>query len=477
MDWTLRTEFEQSFDILIIGDSVFQEKIERLCSEGVYHFVFAQTTSEALDAITRQCPALAILRFDAPEVAPFQIVERLTAQNANFPIVMLASAPSTDVIVKSMQRGVQDFLKFPDDLYKLPELTQRFRARSVSVRDALPDETNEPRFETIIGNCPAILQVKRTVARLSKLKRVTVLILGETGSGKEVIARAIHEASTNCSHEGDLVEVNCTAIPENLLEAELFGYERGAFTDAKARKPGLLELAEGGSLFLDEIGDMSLHLQAKLLKAVEEKRFRRLGGTSEININTRIIAGTNADLRRAVAAGRFRQDLYYRLNVMNITLPPLRQRGEDILLLAQYFLRQFSQAYETSITGFDAHAEQMLLHYYWPGNVRELRHVIERAVLMSDGDVIQASDIRSALGNEHNDVARPEAIEAFEEEAQPFPLGRIEIPNEGLSLKNGERRLIEEVLKLTKWNKSRAAEILRISRPRLKRKIEEYHID
>jgi two-component system response regulator AtoC len=314
------------------------------------------------------------------------------------------------------------------------------------------------------------------IGKLAKLKGVTVLILGETGTGKEVVARAIHNASTTFSHEGNFVEVNCTAIPANLLEAELFGYEKGAFTDAKARKPGLFELAEGGSLFLDEIGDMSLNLQGKLLKAIEEKKFRRLGGLADIKVNTRIITGTNANLKQAVAAGQFRQDLYYRLNVINIELPPLRNRGEDILLLAGFFLRQYCQTYEAAAEFTDG-ARETLLHYPWPGNVRELKHVIERAVLLSENGEIGVADLRSALGLDRRTRTVPRPHLQLNQNGEEAASIYIDIPAEGMSLKDGEHRLIEEVLKLTKWNRTKAAEILGISRPRLKRKIDEYQID
>lgn len=467
-------DVEHKFNILIAGDSDFQEDIRRQLFKLQSTLHSAASNQQIFDLIAQHPPQLIVIQFDAPALVPFQILDELAVRPGEPVIVMLAANPSTEAVVKCLKMGAREFLQYPEDLYKLPEIAARLSSRGASPErhDTPPGlEARHPGLDFIIGNCEKMVQVKKMVARMTKLKWVTVLILGETGTGKEVIARAIHDISTTLSHEGNFVEVNCTAIPENLLEAELFGYEKGAFTDAKNRKPGLLELAEGGSLFLDEIGDMSLNLQVKLLKAIEEKKFRRLGGTIDLQVNTRIIAGTNSDLKRAAADGRFRQDLYYRLNVMNIELPPLREREGDILLLAQHFLQQFSQAYETPITEFASGAKDLLSHYSWPGNVRELRHVVERAVLLAEQSRIEAADIRSALG-----ISQPVPVAAA---PPPRSDHRIEIPIpvEGMSLKEGEKRLIEEVLKLTKWNRSKAAEILGVSRPRLRRKIDEYHID
>ncbi len=310
-----------------------------------------------------------------------------------------------------------------------------------------------------------IALIKKVVER----RWVTVLIRGETGTGKEVAARAIHYGSVAGSKLGSFVEVNCTAIPENLLEAELFGHEKGAFTDAKFSKKGLFEMAEGGTLFLDEIGDMSMLLQAKLLKAIEEKRFRRLGATASIEVKTRIMAGTNADLENRVHAGGFRRDLYYRLNVINILLPPLRQRGDDVLILARHFLAKYAAEYDTTPRKLSPGAEAVLMGYDWPGNVRELQHTIERAVVMGEDAEIDAQEIYQALGVE----VRPQFAKPDSKSWNRL----IEIPPEGLSLKEGESHLIQEVLRLTKGNKSRASQILGISRPRLGRKLEEYQIN
>lgn len=462
---------EQTFEILIAGEDRFQAALRARLSLPPYTLRLAENSAQVRACVARTSPHLILAQFDAPGLPSYPLLTELTAESAGLNFIFLAAEPTTETIVKCLQLGARDFLKYPEDLDKLPERLAHILAQSEA--PCAEDSTFGASF--IVGTCEKMQNVAKMIKRLSRNKNVTVLILGETGTGKEVIARALHRATHMIASEDNFVELNCTAIPETLLEAELFGYERGAFTDAKTRKLGLFETAEGGSLFLDEIGDMSLNLQAKLLKAIEEKKFRRLGGTADIHVNTRIIAGTNADLKRAVEAGGFRRDLYYRLNVINIELPPLRERGSDILLLAKKFLRHYSRAYEMPVTAFTPEAESILLKYPWPGNVRELKHAIERAVLLGEQAQIEAAELCSVLGISCPLLALKPATSTPAAANDSSP--RIEIPESGMSLKEGERRLIEEVLSLTRWNRTKASEILGISRPRLKRKIDEYRIE
>jgi transcriptional regulator with GAF, ATPase, and Fis domain len=306
-------------------------------------------------------------------------------------------------------------------------------------------------------------QVLAMVAKIIQRQWITVLVRGETGTGKELIARTIHYNSSTQTQP--FVEINCSTIPEPLLEAELFGYEKGAFTDAKSRKKGLFELAENGTLFLDEIGEISLAVQVKLLKAIEEKTIRRLGGTEDIQIKTRIIAATNRDLQAAMQENLFRQDLYYRLNVLTLQLPPLRERGDDVLVLARHFLSRFAEEYGSALTGFTSEAEALLKSYHWPGNVRELKHTLERVVLLAGGNIA-------------TDKAIAEAIESD----TPMLLAKsrdltnvtIEIPPAGISLDEAQKQLIEKVFEQTGWHKRRTCKALKISRPRLDRIIKKY---
>ena len=318
------------------------------------------------------------------------------------------------------------------------------------------------KYNSITGASPGMKNVSQMLDRVIQAPEVSVLICGETGTGKEVVARTIHEHSIT----GDelFVEINCAGIPENLLESELFGHVRGAFTGADRTRRGLIEMAHSGTLLLDEIGDMSMVLQAKLLKVIEDKSFRRLGGEEEIQVDVRIIACTNVDLNRAIEEKRFRQDLYYRLDELRIDLPPLRERGEDVILLAEQFIQEFAQQYDLPPRTLSATAENLLRHYPWPGNVRELRNAIKRTMIMHDAleltpEMIPVS-VRStgSLANLARGTRRLE----------------IDIPEEGISFDEIERRVISHMLQMTDWNRSQAARMLQISYPRLLRKIEKY---
>ncbi len=326
----------------------------------------------------------------------------------------------------------------------------------------------EPRgiiFEDIIGTSRKLKDVIDLCRQISEAYFVTVLISGETGTGKELFARALHNTAFNTG--GPFVEVNSTAIPENLLEAELFGYESGAFTDAKGLKKGLLELAHGGTLFLDEIGSMSMNLQVKILNVLEEKRFRRLGGRQDIEVGVKIIAATNTNLQAAIRDGYFREDLYYRLAVVSIELPPLRERGKDVVLLAEHFLKVYCEQHDRPPKFLSASTGRLLMSYDWPGNVRELRNAIQRAVILSRHDEIRPADITLGVRSHTNLSARDNADGRI----------RIEIDPNNTSLDEVEREIIMKVLQTTGGNKSRAAGLLKISRPRLLRRIKHLSVD
>jgi transcriptional regulator with PAS, ATPase and Fis domain len=324
-------------------------------------------------------------------------------------------------------------------------------------------------FDSIIGESAAMRELIDLGKRLSRASLPSVLIQGETGTGKELFARALHNSSAQRDASlSPFVEINSTAIPENLLEAELFGYEQGAFTDAKRMKRGLLEVADGGTLFLDEIGNMSLGLQAKLLNVLEERRFRRIGGTAEIQVGVRIMAATNADLEAAIRDGFFREDLFYRLAVVAVALPALRERERDALLLAKHFLRQFCQQHQRPLKRLDPQTQRLLVACPWPGNVRELRNAIQRAVLLSPHDVICPEDITLGVRSMQTlGQARSEAAGKIQLSFDP----------EKTSLADAERAFIRRMLDHHGWNKSRTAEKLRISRPRLLRKIKSLELE
>jgi transcriptional regulator with PAS, ATPase and Fis domain len=307
----------------------------------------------------------------------------------------------------------------------------------------------------IVGGSAQMRKVCEYVRRVARSNSSTVLIQGESGTGKELIARAIHYWSFR--HDKMFVDFNCTAVPETLVESELFGFEKGAFTDAKQQKKGLFELADKGTLFLDEIGDMSYKLQAKLLRALQERSFMRVGGVSKVNVDIRIVASTNRDLNHAMAEGRFREDLYYRLHVVPITLPPLRDRGGDVVLLAKHFIDRFNREFKKNVYKISPEAEQLIVEYHWPGNVRELRNTIERAILL-----------------ECDDVLLPEHLLFAEAESAPGPVEPTIPDGTDLTLEEVEKQYIRRVVEAVGWNKNRAAKSLGIDRTTLYTKIRKY---
>jgi transcriptional regulator with PAS, ATPase and Fis domain len=310
--------------------------------------------------------------------------------------------------------------------------------------------------ESILGKSPAIQKVRATIQKLSKVPKVTVLLMGESGTGKNLVARVIHYSSM--SPVAPFVDINCAALPETLIEAELFGYEKGAFTHAMVSRPGLLQEAEGGTILLDEIGEVPLNLQAKLLSVMETKTFRRLGSNKPIEAKARTIAATNKNLQKEVVKGRFREDLYHRLNVVSLTLPPLRDLGEDILIIATHFLKVFNMEFKKKVKGLTKAAQKALLGYSWPGNVRELNNCLERAMIFIEKEWIDEADL--VLGN-------PEEILASQEWT---------IPSTGIVLEEVERQLIISALQRTGGNKSKAARLLGLTRDTLRYRLDKYQL-
>lgn len=320
----------------------------------------------------------------------------------------------------------------------------------------------------IIGESPQIKRVLSLAEKIAKMPFATTLIVGESGTGKELVARHIHEL---CADQvRPFIDINCSALPENLLESELFGYEKGAFTDARTRKLGLFELAHDGTIFLDEIANTSPALQSKLLKVVENKAFRRIGGTDEIQVKTRIIAASNVDLQEAVAAGKFREDLFYRLNVCRIELSPLRDRPEDILELAAYFIAQANEQYNLNVRGLTSAARVALLRHHWPGNVRELKNCIERAMLLESDRVIRESDLGLVPPAAPADAGSPKQVNPGN------MLAFTEFPKDGIPLEKLEKQIITAALKKAGGNICKAARLLHIQRGKLRYRIERLKI-
>ncbi|HUI76573.1 MAG TPA: sigma 54-interacting transcriptional regulator [Bryobacteraceae bacterium] len=322
-------------------------------------------------------------------------------------------------------------------------------------------EAAAPQKREVIAESPAMLDVLNFVRRVAASEATTILLDGENGTGKDLIAKTLHYQSTRQAEP--FIAINCAAIPETLLESELFGYEKGAFTDARAQKRGIFELADKGTLFLDEIGEIPLMLQAKLLRVLEEQSFRRLGGLKDINLNLRVVAATNKNLREAVKEGAFRQDLYFRLNVIQITIPPLRERPDDILPLARFFVEHYNRKFKRNIEGVSDGAARLMLSHDWPGNVRELRNAIERAMILEDTALITPASLPITISHPSDNGSVPAAAVASP-------------PVDGLSLEDNERSLLARALERTNGNQTQAARLLRITRDTLRYKMKKFNL-
>ena len=401
---------EQDIKLLLIDDEdVIHKSVGGFLKRMGYAVECASNAEAGLEIFDEGGADIVISDIKMPDMDGIEMLEELRRRSEDTEVILITGHGDLDLAVDALRKGAFDFFRKPVVLEELLACLQRTR-RYREVRrekdriqrrlDALmrSRDTQADRYE-IIGESRAMQQVLELVEKVAQSDRTTVLIEGESGTGKELVARAIHEKSPRAS--GPYISVNCTAIPETLVESELFGHERGAFTDAKETRKGVFELGEGGSLFLDEIGDMGLPAQAKILRGIEERRVRRVGGDKEIPVDVRLISATNQNLQGLIDKGKFRQDLFFRLNVFTIQLPPLRERGGDVLLLTYHFLKQYASDLRKDIVAIEPEVQALLRRYAFPGNVRELRNLIERAVILCDGtelDVRDFPDLASLRG-------------------------------------------------------------------------------
>jgi DNA-binding NtrC family response regulator len=397
---------------------------------------------------------LVVTDLKLPGMNGLELLQAVKRTNATIPVVVMTAYGTVETAVEAMKAGASDYLLKPFALEEMKLILRkeldfhRLREENRSLREALGERYQ---FRNIVARSPKMQEVLATVERVAPTHS-TVLLGGESGVGKDLIARAIHEHSRRAA--GPFIKINCTAIPENLLESELFGYERGAFTGANTSKPGRFELADKGTIFLDEIGDVPGSIQVKLLHVLQDRQFERLGGTKTLKVDVRVIAATNQDLRAALEQGTFRQDLYYRLNVVPISIPPLRERKEEIPYLVDYFIARFARESDKPLTGITPAALKLLMDFHWPGNVRELENIIERATALSTGTVIDTVDIRL-------DISPPRPATPLAGESTPFP-------PEGMTLEQFEDEIIREALRRAGGNKSQAARLLGLSRNALR---------
>jgi two-component system response regulator HydG len=446
--------------ILVVDDEAAHRRmIETVLKAEGYDVTCVDDGLAAVAAVEEKFHDLILMDIRMQEMNGIEATRRIKEISPGIPIVVMTAYASINTAVEALKSGAQDYLIKPLDIEELKILVQkslhhrRLEQENRFLRERLDERYN---FENIIGNSRPMRKLFDTMAMVAP-SEATVLITGESGTGKELIANAIHMASARSARP--LIKVSCAALPETLLESELFGHEKGAFTGAVNRKQGRFQLAHRASIFLDEIGEMSLTTQVKLLRVLQERAFEPLGGTQTLQVDIRVIAATNKDLEAEIAAGRFREDLFYRLNVVTLKVPPLRERQEDIPVLADYFLKRYAEKNRRLIKGFSPRATDLLMRHAWPGNVRELENVVERAVILCRENLITPAEF-------------PGALRAMDEN------GEDEAPelSPGRSLKDVERQMIIRTLEEVGGNRTRAAQILGISRRSIQLKLKEYGI-
>ncbi len=431
------------------------------------------TGREALEAATHTTPDLALLDINLPDQSGLRVLEGLRTLHPTLHCVMITGEFSSKHVVESMRHGASDFLIKPINLEQLKLVVEKVQ-REIRERlqmEVLQKQQGDGRFSAIISQSQAMKRTLDATAKVAASSANTVLIRGETGTGKELFARALHFNSPRAAEP--FIEVNCSAIPPQLLESELFGHEKGSFTDAKERKIGLIERAHGGTFFLDEIGDMDFNLQAKILRVLEERSVRRVGGDRMIPVDIRFVAATHKNLDDMIAQHVFREDLYFRLSVIVLDLPPLRERGDDVVLLADYFLQRFSREHARAIRGFTPQALEVMRSYGWPGNVRELRNTVERAVLIEADDWVDVDHLRLYRRRTERDAAPGSAPQAVQRQRIGYD---FEIPDKGFNLDEFEKILLSRAMKQSRYNVSKAARLLGLSRETMRYRIKKHEL-
>ena len=446
--------------LVVDDDEVMRQTLSDVLRKRGYAVSTAETGGQTISSIKKQLFDLILLDIRLPDMDGLDVLKRIKEIESDLMVIVMTAYSDVQTAVMAIKSGAYDYIDKPFELEELKILIQKaLETQSLKNEIRRLQRQGGERHQDIeiFGNSPLIKNVIELIEMISQTPKTSVLIQGESGTGKELAANAIHFRSKRVNKP--LMKINCSAIPENLLETELFGYEKGAFTDAKGMKKGLFELTNGGTVFLDEISEMKSFLQTKLLRVLENQSFMRVGGEREISVDVRIIAATNKNLSALVNAGQFRKDLYYRLKVMVIEMPPLRERSEDILLLANMFIEENNKELGKSVMGISGAAREYLINYGWPGNVRELKNIIERAMILSNGNEILPDHL-------------------------PIELRKSQLDNIGdrtsdvadLTLETIEKKHIKDVLMMMDGNKSRAARMLGISRSTLREKLKKYAI-
>jgi DNA-binding NtrC family response regulator len=464
--------------ILIVDDErLVRWSLRQKCEEWGYQVIEAEAGQPGLKVAHNESPDLVLLDVRLPDLGGLEVLDQLKKNGDARAVIMITADPQLDDVKAALKLGAYDFVGKPIDFDEL-NVTIKNALEATKLRSEVQSLRGEMRRRTgyheVVGSSPKMTELMSFVRKVASSEATTILIQGESGTGKDLIAKAIHYESSRA--ERPFVAINCSAIPETLMEAELFGHEKGAFTDAKQMKKGLFEVADGGTLFLDEIGELSPLLQAKLLRVLEDQVIRRVGGVRDMQVDVRVIAASNRDLEKAVREGHFRQDLYYRLAIIAIFIPALRERKEDILPLVDFFVDRYNRKFKKSVRGITDETRRHLLAHDWPGNVRELKNSIERAMILEDEPLLRPAYLPFS-------VSESGGLTAFERSspgdgAQSLPNGRtlprLYIPEGGTSLEEVERSMVELAMRQANSNQTHAAKLLDISRDALRYKLKKF---
>jgi two-component system, NtrC family, response regulator AtoC len=448
-----------SVRVLIVEDeNLIRWSLRQKFEAREYNVTDVEDGQNAIDVLADATFDLIMLDYKLPDMTGLDVLRHVRESDSDVVVIMMTAFSSIESAVDAIKLGAYDYIAKPfemDQVLRIVDKALETTKLRREVRELRRHLHHEYGIERIIGQSECMVELFNVIDQVAKSGASTIFLRGDSGTGKDLVARVIHYNSDRAPKP--FMNITCTALSESLLESELFGHERGAFTDAKSTKKGLFELADGGTIFLDEVGDMPLGLQAKLLRFLEDRVFRRVGGTVEISVDVRVIAATNRDIEKAIEEGKFRSDLMFRLNVVPVYLPPLRERGDDVRLLSQHFVSTFAQEFRKPINRIDESAYKKLMSYAWPGNVRELRNVLERAVLLSRSDALTGDDI--VLG-------RGEPSQRANEKSS------ITLPPEGIDLREIEEKLIRQALERTKNNQTQAAKLLHLSRDAFRYRLE-----
>lgn len=450
--------------ILVIDDEkLMRWSLQQNLSKEGYTVITAEKGMEGLNLFKEETPDVTLLDIHLPDVSGITVLQSIKEINKDALAIMITAFGDIQTAVKTIKLGAYDFVEKPFNVDKLKILVAK-ALETVSLRKEVSQFRSQFSlkygFDSIIGQSEEMQKIFEIIKKIAKSDATTIMLQGESGTGKDLVAKVIHYQSRR--NDKPFMEINCTALPETLIESELFGHEKGAFTDAKAMKKGLFELADGGTIYLDEIGDMKPSTQAKLLKIIESKMFKRIGGVKDITVDVRIIAATNKNLAEEVKSGNFREDLYYRLKVIPVLIPPLRDRPSDISALAKYFINEFNREFKKNLKGISKETEKYFKEYQWPGNVRELKNIIERAMILeSEEDFILPEHLPIEFTSKEVAFANVRSID-------------IKIPPGGLDIEEVEKELIRQALDITRGNQTKASRLLNITRDALRYRMQKF---